>query len=56
LGYLGYLAGILGVILYLARLTVLDPTSPLILAPALLAGFIVNPIFYAWLGLTLRRT
>jgi hypothetical protein len=56
LGYLGYVAGILAVILYLGRLIVLDATSPLILGPALLAGFVVNPIFYAWLGLTLRRT
>jgi hypothetical protein len=56
LGYLGYLAGILGVILYLGRLIVLDASSPLILGPALLAGFVVNPIFYVWVGLTLRRT
>jgi hypothetical protein len=56
LGYLGYLAGLLGVILYLGRLIVLDATSPLILGPALLAGFVVNPIFYVWAGLTLRRT
>jgi hypothetical protein len=56
LGYLGYLAGLLGVILYLGRLIILDATSPLILGPALLAGFVVNPIFYVWAGLTLRRT
>jgi hypothetical protein len=55
LGYLGYLAGLLGVILYLGRLIVLDATSPLILGPALLAGFVVNPAFYVWLGLALRR-
>jgi hypothetical protein len=41
---------------YLARLIVLDAASPLTLVPALLAGFILNPVFYAWLGLTLRRT
>jgi hypothetical protein len=56
LGYVGYLAGLLGVILYLGRLIVLDATSPLILGPALLAGFVVNPIFYVWMGLKLRRT
>jgi hypothetical protein len=55
LGYVGYLAGVLGVVLYLARLIVLDATSPLILAPALVAGFVVNPAFYVWLGLSLRR-
>lgn len=56
LGYLGYLAGLLGVVLYLGRLIVLEAASPLILGPALLAGFVVNPIFYLWVGLTLRRT
>jgi hypothetical protein len=55
LGYLGYLAGVLGVVLYLGRLIVLDAGSPLILAPALLAGFVVNPALYVWLGLALRR-
>ena len=34
---------------------VFDPTSPVILVPALLNGFLVNPIFYRWLGLTLLR-
>ena len=38
-----------------ARLIVLDPTSPVILASALLNGFLANPIFYLWLGLTLMR-
>jgi hypothetical protein len=55
LGYLGYLSAVLLVVLYLARLIVLDATSLLILGPALLAGFIVNPIWYVWLGLQLRR-
>jgi len=31
----------------------LDPTSPLILVPALLNGFLVNLAFYLWLGLAL---
>lgn len=42
-------------ILYLGRLIVLDPTNPVILVPALLNGFLVNPIFYLWLGLALLR-
>jgi hypothetical protein len=55
LGYLGYLAAVLLLIIYLARLIILDPTNPLVAGPAALAGFIVNPIWYVWLGLTLRR-
>jgi hypothetical protein len=35
---------------------VLDASSLLVVIPALLAGFIVDPIFYIWLGLSLGRT
>ena len=56
LGYLGYVAAVLAIILYLARLIVLDATSLAIVVPALLAGFIVNPIWYIWLGLSLWRS
>ncbi len=42
-------------VLYLGRLIVFDPTSPVILVPALLNGFLINPIFYLWLGQTLLR-
>jgi hypothetical protein len=55
LGYLGYLSAILLIVLYLGRLIVLDPTNPLILVPVLLSGFIVSPLFYLWLGITLGR-
>ena len=55
LGYLGYLSAILLLVLYLGRLIVVDPTSPVILVPALLNGFLINPIFYVWLGLALLR-
>jgi hypothetical protein len=55
LGYLGYVTGALFVLLYLARLIVLNPASPLVLAPAALAGFIGAPAFYLWLGWALRR-
>jgi hypothetical protein len=53
LSYLGYLAAILLIILYLGRLIIYVPTSPLILIPALLSGFLVNPIWYIWLGISL---
>lgn len=52
---LGYLAGALLVIIYLARLIILDPANPLLLAPVLLSGFIVIPLWNLWLGLALRR-
>lgn len=56
LAYLGCLSGALLVLVYLGRLVVLDASSPLILAPAALEGFVVNPIWYVWLGFALRRT
>ena len=43
------------VIVYLGRLIVVAPTSPLVLIPAALTGFIVNPLWYVLLGLELRR-
>lgn len=55
LGYLGYVSSILLLALYLGRLIVIDPESPLIVVPALLSGFVINPLFYLWLGLTLLR-
>jgi hypothetical protein len=55
LGYLAYLSAILLVALYLGRLVILEPTSPVILIPALLNGFLINPVLYVWLGLALRR-
>ena len=53
--YVGYLAAALLIILYLGRLIVYIPTNPLILIPAILSGFLVSPIWYIWLGLTLWR-
>lgn len=59
LGYLGYLLGVLLVIVYLGRLIVLDPTTSAgtiaILAPAALTGLIVNPVWLFWLGAVLLR-
>lgn len=53
LAYLGILSAVLMIILYLGRLIILQATSPVIVVPALLEGFIVNPIWYIWLGLIL---
>ena len=41
--------------IYLARLIILSATSPLVLLPAAIEGFIVNPAWYVWLGFALRR-
>ncbi|MCB9099790.1 MAG: hypothetical protein H6632_09640 [Anaerolineales bacterium] len=53
--YLGYVFAALFVMLYLARLIVFNPANPLLLVPVLVTGFVVNPIWHIWLGLTLRR-
>jgi hypothetical protein len=47
--YLGLLLGVVLVLIYLARLIVLDATSMLVLGPAL-AGAVLSPIWYGWLG------
>jgi hypothetical protein len=52
--YLGYALAALLVITYLGRLIILDPTNPLIVAVVLPTGFLINPAWYIWLGLTLR--
>lgn len=44
------------VIVYLGRLVILTPSNPLVLIPAAITGFIVNPFWYAWLGVQLRGT
>lgn len=55
LSYLGFISGALLITIYLARLIILDATNPFVLATAALEGFAVNPIWYVWLGLALRR-
>jgi hypothetical protein len=55
LGYVGYALAVLLVIIYLATLIGLKFTNPVLFVPALLAGFIANPVWYIWLGLTLQQ-
>jgi hypothetical protein len=55
LHYWGYLLATLFLILYLGRLVLFSPTSPLIFIPVLLSGFLVNPVWYLWLGFALWR-
>jgi hypothetical protein len=55
LAMLGYLSALLSVALYLGRLIILTPTSPIVLGPALVEGFLVNPAWYLWLGIALAN-
>lgn len=55
LARLGYVLAVLLTIIYLGRLIILDPRNPLLLIAALLAGFVVNPAWYVWLGMTFLR-
>ena len=55
IGYLGYVVAALQIILYLGRLILFDATNPVIVVPALLAGFIATPVWYVWLGVSLWR-
>jgi hypothetical protein len=54
--YIGYLSAVLVEVLYVGRLVILDATSPVIVVAALLGGFIVNPLWYAWLGVHFLRS
>jgi hypothetical protein len=55
LKYLGYLLAVLLSWLYIGRLVILGPANPLLLVPVLLTGFVVNPLWYLWLGTVLQR-
>jgi hypothetical protein len=56
LGLVAALLGVLLIVLYVGRLTVLNTHNPVIVIPALLSGFLLNPLWYIWLGLSLRRS
>jgi hypothetical protein len=56
LGQLGILGGVLLVLTYLGRLIILNPKNPFLLSVAVLSGVIVNPLWFGWLGMTLRRS
>lgn len=55
LGNLGYLLATLSAILYLGRLIGLAPSNPLIFVLALLAGFVIYPVWYVWVGVALWK-
>ena len=56
LGMLGAVLGALLLLVYATRLIVLDPASPLVLAPAAIVGFVLNPVWYVWLAAVLWRS
>jgi hypothetical protein len=55
LGFVGAVLAVLLVVIYLGRLIILDPEHLLLLGAAGLAGFIVNPVWWIWLGRELGR-
>ncbi|MBI1277419.1 MAG: hypothetical protein GC179_04765 [Anaerolineaceae bacterium] len=55
LGYLGYVLGIVLVVIYLARLIILDATNPVVVITVVITGFVLNPVWNIWLGISLRR-
>lgn len=57
-GKLGLVAAVLAALLlviYLGRLVLLDPEHPILLVAALATGFVVNPLWWSWLGVELRK-
>jgi hypothetical protein len=55
LGTLGAVFGALLVLTYLGRLVLVDPNNLALLAVAAVAGLVVHPWWWIWLGLSLRR-
>lgn len=51
LSMLGYLSAVLLIVIYLARLIVLSPANPILKYPVLVEGFLINPLWYLWLGI-----
>jgi hypothetical protein len=56
LGSLGYVSAVLLLVIFLGRLIAFDPTNPILLVAALLAGLVVNPTWWIWLGTSLLRS
>ena len=48
LGYLGYILGIVLVVIYLARLIILDATNPIVVITVVIIGFVLNPLWNIW--------
>ena len=56
LGYLGYLGGAVLIFIYIGRLfDFIKPSDYLSIVPPIVYGFVIHPLFYAWLGLIFLR-
>jgi hypothetical protein len=56
LAYLGYLGGAILVFIYIGRLfDFITPDDYVSLLPPIVYGFVVHPVWYLWLGITLWR-
>ncbi len=55
LAYVGFVAAALLITLYLGRLIVFNPKGAGLRAVAYASGFVVNPVFFVWLGMELRK-
>ena len=55
LGQLGFVTGVLLILVYLGRLIILNPKNPAVLTAAVLSGFVLNPLWFAWVGRELWR-
>jgi hypothetical protein len=55
LAYVGFAAGVLLIVVYLGRLIILNPKNPLVLTAAILTGFVLNPLWFAGIGMSLWR-
>jgi hypothetical protein len=50
LGSLGIVTGLLLIVVYLGRLIILNPKNPVVLTAAILTGFVLSPLWFAWVG------
>jgi len=55
LGTLGIALGVLLAAIYVARLFILETDNLLLLGLAGVTGFVVQPVWFVWLGRSLRR-
>jgi hypothetical protein len=55
IGYVGLVAAALFLIVYFGRLIIYNAKNPLVLTAAVVSGFVLNPVWFAWVGATLLR-
>jgi hypothetical protein len=55
LGYVAYLFALLSIYIYPGRVIIQQTSNPALAGPIILTGFIVGPLFYIWVGVSLLR-